>query len=154
MSTKKHKLSPATRTLIAVDPGEVNNGCIMMSPRDGKIYRSFTRTVSNLLFASEVEDILNDDPQMIMCVEEFVLYPGKAKFKGHSKFETVEVIGMLRYIAVKHNIPFYMVKTSHAVAFFKGKDTPSQLATAHEVSAWKVGEWFRKFQIEVTDGLS
>ena len=55
----------------------------------------------------ELETIIDQHKPDAIVYEEFKLYPWKAKHKFWSTFPEVEVIGALKYIAIKRNIPFF-----------------------------------------------
>lgn len=93
--------------ILSVDPGETS-GFFLFNSADKVHYNEKDRDIIVSLgekdnyygFDSLIE---NYSPDLIVY-EEFKLYPWKAKQKAWSTFPTVEVIGVLRYLAEKHNI--------------------------------------------------
>ena len=92
--------------ILAIDPGETSGFCIINSGElnysdedknlvvyigEKKLHKGFNKILEKY----------NID---LIIYEEFKLYPWKAKQKSWSTFPTVEVIGVLKYIADKNNV--------------------------------------------------
>lgn len=91
--------------LLAVDPGIVHNGLSLWefgdSERPDCVWAEEVNTVARLytLFEQIVPTL------DYAVVEEFRLYPGKAREQGYSQFETCERIGVLDYLTSRADVP-------------------------------------------------
>lgn len=94
--------------VLAIDPGHT---CGVAIVRLGKTVQ-VPNTVESVS-PGHVVDLL-ERPTVpgrewdIVIVEEFRLYPWLARSQAFSDFKTVEVIGVIKYLTAKHNLPLYM----------------------------------------------
>jgi hypothetical protein len=131
--------------IIGIDPGDVFNGWVLMNDV-GVILES--GTVSPVEMEELAMRIRSGHPR-ILVVEEFRLYAGRAPFKNHDTLRIVEVIGALKYqvrmtAALGVPVAIEMIPPSMSVPFFRHRDVPK--LPRHELSAWKVAEWYRLFR--------
>lgn len=48
------------------------------------------------------------NPDLVVIIEDFMLYASQAANQINSRFETVKLIGIIQYICDQHNIPYHM----------------------------------------------
>lgn len=94
--------------ILSIDPGETSGFCILeetkkinYNKKDAKIFKKVGE--KNLHFG--FDKIIESGDIHLIVYEEFKLYPWKAKAKSWSTFPTVEVIGILKYLAAQNDIP-------------------------------------------------
>ncbi|KKM81975.1 hypothetical protein LCGC14_1324280 [marine sediment metagenome] len=136
--------------LIAIDPGDKHTGVVELN-EDGTRIQSYTYDPA--LTVKMLEDNLNfgasehNEPLARMVVEKFQLYPNRTKFKAWSGLEVVELIGVIKYICKKAEIPCLMVAPPDVNAFWRNREIDptikKRLHTKHEVSAYRLGEYAR-----------
>jgi hypothetical protein len=93
--------------ILSIDPGETS-GFTLLNETDTLAYDKTDKKLIKVVgekegfegFASLIEKY---SPKLIVY-EEFKLYPWKARQKSWSTFPTVQVIGVLKYLAEKNNI--------------------------------------------------
>jgi len=90
--------------MMAIDPGDVHCGWALFE--DGQCYKVGTFIPEDLL--NMVTDMLADGDIDVLVVEEYRLYPDKAKTQSYSDFPTVETIGALKYLARTRGILIVM----------------------------------------------
>lgn len=93
--------------ILSIDPGETSGFCIAKKVNELE-YNKKDREIFERIGEKEryygFETIFYKFNIDILVYEEFKLYPWKAKQKSWSTFPTVEVIGVLKYLAEKHDI--------------------------------------------------
>lgn len=107
--------------IMSIDPGEKHNGVAFATldpnaqPGQQLVLRWQGDWVRNKIF-DELEEYRNSQVKRLdlIIIEEFRLYPWMAREQGFSSFETVEVIGSVKYIADRVlDVPYVMSKTSN-----------------------------------------
>ena len=63
-----------------------------------------------------IEDMHKQIPQICLLVEEYLLYAHKTEAQVNSRFETSQLIGILKHFAYKNDIPFYMQRAAEVKA--------------------------------------
>ena len=89
------------RDFLAIDPGDVHNGVAYFTCLDRRLIRHWTRDLKRDTLFGLVETAVVDG----FVIEEFRLYPELAREQGYSDFPTVEVIGVVKYLARKRDLP-------------------------------------------------
>jgi hypothetical protein len=82
--------------LISIDPGGTNGYAIW---EEGAYLED-----SGALDAKELFELVKNTKFHVMVIEEYRLYQSKAKTMIGNKFHTVQVIGVLKYLADESNI--------------------------------------------------
>lgn len=107
--------------IMSVDPGEKHNGVAFatldpnVEPGRQLVLRWQGDWDRNKIY-DELEEYKSSQVKRLdlIIIEEFRLYPWMAREQGFSSFETVEVIGALKYLADRVlDIPYVMSKTSN-----------------------------------------
>lgn len=93
--------------ILSIDPGETSGFSLMKHSEKLNYNKKDRDLIVNVGEKSGYKGfdslIENYEPDLIVY-EEFKLYPWKAKQKSWSTFPTVEVIGVLKYIAEQKNV--------------------------------------------------
>lgn len=85
--------------ILAVDPGKRNGVCIVEDVHNGKIILNNIQTVDELIkLTNEPQDELS-----AIVVEDYIINGSK---NNGSRGEAIQVIGILRALASRQNIPF------------------------------------------------
>lgn len=134
-------------TILGLDPGDRYCGIVELDHKGNIIANSTHEPRYAIQYLKAWCGVAALDVGNFMIIEEFGLYPGKMKFKAHDTLLIVETIGVAKYLADQHRIPYRMVRPADATTFFKGRVEP-KLGTKHELSAWRVAEWWRLFKLE------
>lgn len=96
---------------LVVDPGNIHQGTayfeIELAP-EFALVRHWTRDLNR----ETLEDLVESAELDAIVMEEFRLYPELAREQGYSNFPTVEVIGSIRYIARKREVPYFVQGTA------------------------------------------
>lgn len=82
---------------MAIDPGEVHCGVA--------IFEAGVCVETNEVRPSALYGMIERMLLNAVVIEEFRLYPDKAKVQGYSQLKTVEVIGVVRYLCERERIP-------------------------------------------------
>lgn len=85
--------------ILSFDPGVVSGWCAM---KEGRI------AGGSFPMHSGVENLLKKFHPDAVVVESFRLFPWKAGGQSFSRFETVEVIGVIKLLAEKHGVKVVM----------------------------------------------
>ncbi len=135
-------------TLVAIDPGDKFVGFVELPDDESDLFLSDTfnpgRTVSRLELLLSIPE-----PSLVsrVIVERFQLYPNRTKFKAWSGLEVIELIGVIKYLCEKAEIPCLMVAPPDVNAFWRNREIDptikKKLHTKHEVSAYRLGEYAR-----------
>lgn len=100
------------KTLIAFDPGDSTGWVVRDS--NGLLYGG-TCSKNHV----EVADrLLSCGPDTIVIMERFNLYPSKAQSLAWNSFYPCEVIGVIRYLCMLHNLP--LVEQAPGIKKFAG----------------------------------
>jgi len=113
--------------VLAFDPGETTGYAVLSSDRETFVMGSFEGwSLVRALMGSYLPDVV--------VVEQYKLYPYAARSQVWSSFPTVEVIGVIKYLAERHSIP--VVEQSAADAkFVNVKRTKEKKGDRHAYSA-------------------
>ena len=90
--------------VLAFDPG-VTTGVACLIEKDGEAEVVWTEEIG-MWYTAETK-IRIESPD-VLVVEDFRLYPGKAKFLGYNDMPSAQVIGVLKYLAAKYDIPLVL----------------------------------------------
>ncbi|KKN03984.1 hypothetical protein LCGC14_1102180 [marine sediment metagenome] len=132
--------------LLAIDPGDKHNGIVKLTEA-GDLIDAVTLTPQEAI--RYLDDLVTNHHQDIsrVVVERFQIYPSKAKFMAWKSLEIVEMIGVIKFICSKVGISWAFVAPPDAHRFWLTRQVPDdireQLHTAHELSAYRIGEMVR-----------
>lgn len=118
--------------VLAFDPGETTGYALL----DSDSVKILTMNSFTLTHLQHIETLLKPTSftPTVVVLEQFKLYPGAAKHKVWSSFPTVEVIGVIKYLAGRWGIP--VVEQSAADAkFIRLKRTKEKRGDRHAYSA-------------------
>lgn len=101
---------------IAIDPGEKHCGVAWL---DNKDYGNTTLSPRGML--RQLESLLVKGAVELVIVEEFRLYPWKSNQQSFSQMQTVEVIGVIRFLCEKHKVRMVEQKPVDVKAFVPDK---------------------------------
>lgn len=100
--------------VLAIDPGDIHQGTVYgqldckfnndTDVGDWTALRHWTRDLGRYA----LEDLLWDASVDAFIVEAFVLYPELARAQGYSEFLTSQMIGVVRHVGRRRNIPVYV----------------------------------------------
>jgi len=111
--------------ILALDPsgayseGKGTTGWTLMNSRAGRFHE--IGKISALGYKSDVEywrahlDLIEEmvrQYQLILLVEDYLLYAHKAEEQINSRFETSQLIGVIKYYAYRKNIPLYLQRAA------------------------------------------
>ena len=123
--------------ILVVDPGDTSG--IALFSNDGELiqksqhgFDSFLREVSKL---SSLDTIV---------VEDYRLRAGKQAQQTGSRFQAVQVIGMLKYHAFLWDAKFVLADVQAKVlgSMYSGIKPPSDHKKSHEVDAYNIGIFY------------
>jgi hypothetical protein len=135
------------RRLLGIDPGDVHCGVVELNRDDGSLLSQRTLAPDELVDWFELwASIASHSDQHVVVIESFSLYPGKMKVKAHDTLKVVEMIGVIKYASKRWGVRCETIRPADAARFFKERPELPELKTRHEVSAWKVAEWWRLFR--------
>jgi hypothetical protein len=102
--------------VISIDPGGTNGVAIWDVDIKNKKYimESCEGVKKDILFQK-----LENMPINVVLYEDYRLYSSHKSAMVNNQFETVQIIGVIKYIAGKRKIPVYTLMASAAKAFFK-----------------------------------
>jgi hypothetical protein len=135
-------------TLVAIDPGDKYTGFVELPDDELDLFSADTfnpeQTVARLELLLPIQE-----PRLVsrVVVERFQLYPNRVRFKAWSGLEVIELIGVIKYLCKKANVPCLMVAPPDVNAFWRNREIDptikKKLGTKHEVSAYRLGEYAR-----------
>ena len=118
---------------IGIDPGSSYTGVALGSP---EIFETLTLGPDEA--GGWLESLFETGQVRAAACEEFKLYPWMADEQGFSELRVVEVIGVVKYLTRKHDIPLVMTKPlwKKPVAAWMAKQGISEVGNnQHEVDA-------------------
>ena len=97
------------------DEGKGISGWSLLSIDNGNIVKFGAIDASTSLSPGEhwekhltlIENILEEFPDTVLVLEDFILYASKAASQINSRFETVKLIGIIQQFAYQKEIPIY-----------------------------------------------
>lgn len=92
---------------IAIDPGDVHVGWAWRMA-GVVVSGEWAYTDAPTKVQSLIETARGDGQTVEVVIEEFVLYPGRAKEQAGSEFKTSQLIGVLKFVCERTNTPFAM----------------------------------------------
>lgn len=87
--------------VLAFDPGQTTGYAVLSTDGEYQVLGSFAEWYL-------VDALMGSYEPDVVVIEQFRLYPYAARSKVWSDFPTVEVIGVIKYLAERHSIPFVM----------------------------------------------
>ena len=135
-------------TLIAIDPGDKFVGFVEIPDDELDLFSANTFNPEQTVTRLELLlPILEPRLATRVVVEKFQLYPNRARFKAWSSLEVIEVIGVIKYLCKKAEVPCLMVAPPDVNAFWRNREIDptikKELHSKHEVSAYRLGEYAR-----------
>lgn len=123
--------------IVVFDPGE-STGWVAQDTTTGRLMGG-TCPKDHL----KVAEILEHYKPAEVCIESFMLYPGKAQSLAWNTFYPCEVIGVIKYWCMLHNVP--LIEQQPSIKKYAGgfqddlklmEPYPSQVITEHTRDAY------------------
>ncbi len=127
--------------VLAFDPGETT-GVAWLKHTEGEEEATILDTYVTPLWDGIEETILSSPPDVVV-IEDFRLYPGKAKFLGFNEMPAAQVIGVIKFLCDKYEIPYVMQPASIKQAV---RGDLSEVKTIHAKDAAKHGVYYLSMQ--------
>lgn len=107
--------------ILAIDPsgnfneGKGISGWSLIYEENGKIVKFGAIDASTCLSAEEhwhnhvdlIDNLYKEFPDLVIVIEDFILYASKASSQINSRFETVKLIGIIQYHCSVKEIPMH-----------------------------------------------
>lgn len=122
---------------LALDPGESSGWAAF--DEDGNLI------LYDTCYSREsVYNLLDDKHPRVIIMEDFKLYPNKAKEQSWSSFETVRLIGAVEHWAWQNNVEVILQPANiKSVAYlWAGISPPKQHSMTHETDAYVHGIYY------------
>lgn len=141
----------SARFILALDPsgafheGKGTTGWCIMSDKCVVIEKNH---ISAELYQSDyaywkahmdlIEEKFHQFPQLEVVMEDYLLYASKASEQINSRFETIQLIGIIRYLCLEANIPVHIqtasqVKTRWANDILEHKGVISKCGKSYRI---------------------
>lgn len=98
------------RDILSIDPGETTGYAILKAGESQTI--KYDKETTDMLIKTgelnlwyDLENLIEESLCDIIVYEEFKLYPWRAKQKHWSTFPTAQVVGVIKYLANKFDLP-------------------------------------------------
>jgi len=119
--------------ILVVDPGDTTGYALFYE--DGELESKGQADFDKFLYF-----LLKNSFDHIV-VEDYRLRAGKQAQQTGSRFQAVQVIGALKYIALQENIPFELVTVQAKTlgSMYSGVKPPSDHKKSHEIDAYNIG---------------
>lgn len=119
--------------ILVVDPGDTTGYALF--EEDGELYLKGQADFDKFL------DFLLKNSFDSIVVEDYRLRKGKQAQQTGSRFQAVQVIGALKYIARQEKIPFELasVQAKTLGSMYSGVKPPSNHKLSHEIDAYNIG---------------
>ena len=119
--------------ILVVDPGDTTGYAIFHE--DGELHLKGQADFDKFL------DFLLKNSFDSIVVEDYRLRKGKQAQQTGSRFQAVQVIGALKYIARQEKIPFELasVQAKTLGSMYSGVKPPSNHKLSHEIDAYNIG---------------
>ena len=119
--------------ILVVDPGDTTGYALF--EEDGELYLKGQADFDKFL------DFLLKNSFDSIVVEDYRLRKGKQAQQTGSRFQAVQVIGALKYIARQEEIPFELVSVQAKTlgSMYSGVKPPSDHKKSHEIDAYNIG---------------
>lgn len=123
--------------ILVVDPGDTS-GLALFTDSGNLIEKSQHD------FASFLQEVSAFTTLSTIVVEDYRLRAGKQAQQTGSRFQAVQVIGMLKYHAFLWNVKFELADVQAKVlgAMYSGVKPPSDHKKSHEVDAYNIGIYY------------
>ena len=119
--------------ILVVDPGDTTGYALF--DETGELYLKGQADFDKFL------DFLLKNSFDSIVVEDYRLRKGKQAQQTGSRFQAVQVIGALKYIARQEEIPFELasVQAKTLGSMYSGVKPPSDHKKSHEIDAYNIG---------------
>lgn len=111
---------PSVTRILSIDPGDVHQGICTATldpdkPEGSQLQVRWQGDWTRGKLVDELEEYAHSQVTRVDAVllEKFVLYPWMAREQGFSQFLTVEVIGIVKHLVDKLDVPCIMTDTSN-----------------------------------------
>jgi hypothetical protein len=123
--------------ILVVDPGDTSG--LALFDRNGELIQK-----SQHKFDCMLEEVARLRSLSAIVVEDYRLRAGKQAQQTGSRFQAVQVIGVLKYHAFLHGAEFVLADVQAKVlgAMYSGVKPPSDHKLSHEVDAYNIGIYF------------
>ena len=128
--------------VLGLDPGETTGYVVLRFEEGNDLPAEVLRVGEVDMWIGLERLFLEFQPDQVAC-EAFRLYPWMAKTKTWNTFPTVEVIGVIKYLAQKYGVPVKMQNASMKKACRKSPKHPSphvKDAARHALIWWHRAE--------------
>lgn len=123
--------------ILVVDPGDTNGIALFLD--NGEAIVKFQCDFS------ELADYLQGQPSVTtVVVEDYRLARGKQVQQTGSRFQAVQVIGMLKFFCRQRGAEFVLASNQAKTlgALYSGVKQPSNHKKSHEIDAYNIGIWW------------
>ena len=137
--------------VLAFDPGETTGWCYMNTATDEVECGSFERWREVPSLVVRYFPVQGSYPQARIVIERFMLYPWLAKRLKWDKLLTVEVIGVIKYLAESYGIE-YVMQSARTGKLIELQNAPAGL-DRHAHDAMRHALMYLKTKNALTDKL-